>query len=287
MADEAKTYVFDSASRQSMDPASLIALMNSNGGFGGNGNWLWVIFLFFLYGWGGNGMFGGNRGAGGLANEVNNDYGRSLLLQAINGNGSAISQLATTLNSDINAVQGAINALQQSVGQVGSQVGLTGAQVISAIQQGNQSLQAQFAQSCCDVRQLITSQGYENQIATLNQTNQLGSKIDGNTNAITSAIQSQTIAMNDQFCALKERELQNKIDSLTAANTSLQNTISNANQTAAIQQYIAATVTPLAQDVAAIKAAQPSTVSIQYPQLTAIPTSYFYGLGLTQNSIWS
>ena len=94
-----------------MDAGTLLALMNSNGGFGGN-NFLWIIFLFFLYGWGGNGMFG--RGNG-LANEINNDYGRGLLLQAINGNGNAIGQLATTLHCDVNAIQTAINAVQSSI----------------------------------------------------------------------------------------------------------------------------------------------------------------------------
>lgn len=47
MAEE-KTYVFGEPSG-SMDPASLVALMNNNG-FGGNGSWIWIIFLFFLYG---------------------------------------------------------------------------------------------------------------------------------------------------------------------------------------------------------------------------------------------
>ena len=65
MSEESKTYVFDSAKGNQLDPNMLFAMMNNgNGGFGGNGNWLWVIFLFFLYGWGGNGMFGrGNTGA--------------------------------------------------------------------------------------------------------------------------------------------------------------------------------------------------------------------------------
>lgn len=285
MAEDAKTYVFDSASRSSMDPTALLAMMN-NGGFGG-GNWMWIIFLFFLYGWGGNGLFGRN-GTGMLGNELNNDYGRTLLLQAINGNGTAISQLATTLNSDINSVRDAINSVQMSINTVGNQVGMSAAQVTSAIQSGNQTLSAQLAQCCCDNKLLVTTQGYENQIATLNQTNQLGSKIDANSNTITAAISNQTIEMNNQFAALKERELQNKIDSLTAANTSLQNTISNANQTAAIQAYVASIVNPIATDVAAIKAAQPSTVSVQWPQLTAVPsylTSSVYGYNTS--SIWS
>ena len=285
--DSTKTYVFDSA-RNSMDPSTLLALMNGNGGFGG-GNWMWIIFLFFLYGWGGNGFFG-NRGAGFLGNEINNDYGRSLLLQAINGNGNAIGQLATTLNCDINSVKDAIGSVQSSIQSVGTQVGMSAAQVTSAIQSGNQALSAQLAQCCCDNKLLVTTQGYENQIATLNQTNQLGSKIDVNTASITKAITDQTSLMNTQFCALKERDMQDKIDSLTAANNALQNSISNANQTAAIQSYIASVVTPIAADVASIKAAQPSTVSIPYPNLTAVPSYLTNGILTTpyfNSGLWA
>lgn len=58
-----------------------------------------------------------------------------MLLQAINGNGNAISQLATTLNCDINAVQSAINSVQSQIQSVGNQIGMSGQQVINAIKQ--------------------------------------------------------------------------------------------------------------------------------------------------------
>ena len=297
MSEDSKTYVFGQDNsmlssliplfqKQGVDPG-ILALMKDRDGFGGEGGWfIWVIFLFFLMGWGGNGYGFGGRGNGFLGNEINNDYGRTMLLQAINGNGTAISQLATTLNCDVNAIQGAINAVQSSVQGVGNQVGMSGMQVINAIQSGNQTLAAQLAQCCCDNKQLTITQGYESQIRTLEQTNQLGSKIDGNTSAITRAIADQTALMDQQFCAIKERELQSKIDSLTAMNTSLQNTISNANQTSQIQAYIASVVNPLASDVAAIKAAQPSTVAVQWPNITAVPNYLMNGYyGAT--SIWS
>lgn len=257
--ESAKTYVFDSA-RGSMDPSTLLALMNNGGGFGG-GNWMWIIFLFFLYGWGGNGLFGGRGAAGGLGAEINGDYGRSLLLQAINGNGTAISQLASTLNCDVNAIQSAINSVQQSVASVGTQVGMTGAQVTSAINAGNQALSSQLAQCCCDNKLLITTQGYENRIATAEQTAFLGAKIDNQTNIIT-----------DKFCDLEKRELQNKIDSLREQNSTLMGQISNANQTAAIQSYVSSLVTPIAQDVASLKACQPPTINVPYPNVAAVPT---------------
>lgn len=275
MAEDSKTYVFDSAARNTLDPNTLLAMMGNNGGFGGNGNWMWIIFLFFLYGWGGNGMFG-NRGTGGLASEINGDYGRTLLMQAINGNGTAISQLSCALNCSTDAIQNAIHQVQTNIQQVGSQVGMSSQAVINAIQSGNTAIASQLSQCCCDNKLLITTQGYENRIANSEQTAILGSKID-----------AQTIAMNDQFCALKERELQSRIDALLEKNSALEATISNANQTAQIQQYVASVISPLAQDIAAIKATQPNTVSVPYPQLTAVPTANLYGYGISTGSIWS
>ena len=65
--------------------------------------------------------------------------------------------------------------------------------------------------------------------------------------------------MNDGFCAIKERELQDKIDTLTAQNTTLRGQIDNANQTA----QIAAMLVPIQTEVNAIKANQPNTVPVQ------------------------
>ena len=286
MTDEAKTYVFDSA-RNSMDPATLLAMMNNNG-FGG-GNWMWIIFLFFLYGWGGNGFFG-NRG--GLGAEINGDYGRTLLLQAINGNGNAIGQLATTLNCDINAVQTAINALQTSIQSVGNQVGMSGMQTINAIQAGNQQLAAQLAQCCCDNKLLVTTQSYENRIANAEQTSLLGSKIDFNGANITNKIADQTALLNDKFCQLEMREMQNKIDALREERSSLMSTLSNEHQTAAIQNYVASVVSPIAAKVNSIEGRLPQTVTLPYSCATAVPTSAvysgFYGNGsIFTNGAWA
>ena len=286
MTDEAKTYVFDSA-RNSMDPTTLLAMMNNNG-FGG-GNWMWIIFLFFLYGWGGNGFFG-NRG--GLGAEINGDYGRTLLLQAINGNGNAIGQLATTLNCDINTVQTALNALQTSIQSVGNQVGMSGMQTINAIQAGNQQLAAQLAQCCCDNKLLLTTQSYENRIANAEQTSLLGSKIDFNGANITNKIADQTALLNDKFCQLEMREMQNKIDALREERSSLMATISNEHQTAAIQNYVASVVSPIAAKVNSIEGRLPQTVTLPYSCATAVPTSAvysgFYGNGsIFTNGAWA
>lgn len=77
-----------------MDPAALMAMMNNNGGFGGNGGWWWIWIILIWFCWDGNGF--GGRNAGALASELNTDANTNLLMQAINGNKDAISNLSTT-----------------------------------------------------------------------------------------------------------------------------------------------------------------------------------------------
>ena len=166
----------DGCNRQnSFDPNLLLAsMMNGNNGFGCNGSWMWVIFLFFLYPLMRNGGFWGNNGdcanggLGSLGNLVNNDAGRELLMQAINGNNAAIRDLANMTGAQISAIQQAICNVNNSITQLGGQIGMSGQQVINAIQLGNQGLAAQLAQCCCDLRTAVNTGNYENQIATLN-----------------------------------------------------------------------------------------------------------------------
>lgn len=285
MADDStKTYVFGQDSsfgmlgmlapllqQRGIDP-SVLACMKNNNGFGEGGWFMWIIFLFFLMGWGGNGWNNRNGNQSDwLASQLNNDYGRDVLLQAVNGNGNAISQLATTLNCDINSVQAALNNISNAVG-------MNGQQIINSIQMGNNQIASQLAQCCCDNKLLATQQGYENRIAMQEQSCMLGGKIDNSTNVISAQIAAQTNFLSDKFCDLEKREMQSKIDSLREERSTLLSNISNAQQTAAIQQYVANIVAPIAADVNAIKAAQPPTVAVPYPQLTAVPTVYAAGL---------
>lgn len=278
MAEE-KTYVFG----QDSNSLPLAYALNGGNGWGnGFGGWGGGILGFILGalvsgGFGGNGIFGGSglAGAGYLGNTMNNNNNTDLIMQAINGTDSDVRLLATTLNADINEVRSGISEARLAIQGVASQTGLSALQVQNAILSGDASIVAKLQECCCENRLLTTQQGYESRIQTIEQTNQLGSQADRNTGSIINAINAQTIAMNDQFCALKERELQSKIDSLTANNTALKTQIDNANQTAAV----AAMLAPIQKEVSEIKAAQPSTATVQYPQLTAIPSYYLYGNG--------
>ena len=276
MADE-KTYVFDGASSNNIPLAYAL-----NNGYGNNGGFLggwgggivgFLLGLAFGGGWGGFGGFGNGGFGGGIGNLVNSDSNRDVALQAINGTDADVRQLASTLGMNYETISQGISDARLALANVGSQVGMSGLQVQNAILSGDASIVAKLQECCCENRLLTTQQGYEAQLRTVEQTNQLGTQADRNTGSIISAINAQTVAMNDQFCALKERELQNKIDSLTAANTTLKSQIDNAQQTAAV----AAMLAPIQKEVSEIKAAQPNTVPVEWPQLSVVNTTPYMG----------
>ena len=273
-----KTYVFDNADSGINSSAILSALMQNKGvdpnlmamltnasknqdAWGGGGCWwIWVIIMFWLWGGRGNGLFGNN--VDGIPNQINNDWGRDVLLQAINGNGQSISQLATTLNCDVNSLQTAIGNVQSSVQSVASQVGMTGQQIINSIQQGNCQLGNQLAQCCCSIKDAITKTNYENQISNVNQTNTLQNAINfvnssvergfaasnyattQQTCDLKNAIAQQTTLINDKFCQLEMREMQNKIDALRQENSKLALAASQQAQTASIINQVRPTPSP-------------------------------------------
>lgn len=210
--------------QKGIDPNLLVAMngKNGNNGFGGDGSWfMWIIFLFFLFplfgrnGWGGNdGGCGGGAGAPGLAGLINNDNGRELLMSAIQGNGQAINNLATNLNCSVGQIQQAINGVSAKVAEVGCQVGMSSQQIINAIQAGNASIASQMAQCCCDVKTAIERQGYENRLATIEQTQTLTSSSNTQFNILGAKIDAQTQLLSEKFCELEKREMQREIQQL-------------------------------------------------------------------------
>lgn len=307
---ESKTYVFGNEGstsnngmlgllapllqKQGVDPNVLLAMKGNNGMCGEGGWFMWVIFLFFLMGWGGNGWGGfGNNGRGGLANEINNDYGRSLLMDAIGGNRNALSNLATQLNCTEGQIQSAISALTSQVQSVGNQVGMSGMQTINALQQGNMQIAQQIANCCC-----------ENRLAMCQQTGTLQNAINNVANGQERAASSLAYATQQQTCdlhnAIKEstqtivdgqkqaefREMQNKIDALREENSTFK---SSAMTSQIIGQSLApvnAALAGLQSEVNAIKCAQPNTVTVPYQPFQAIPNcvAYQYGLNAANNA---
>ena len=242
---------------------------NNNGslGLGGWGGGILGFILGILLGNGGFGNFGG-WGNGGFSGQMNANNNTDLIMQAINGTDSDIRLLATTLNADVNEVKNAINTVQSAIQAVGAQNGMGFLQVTNAVQSGNAAISRQLCECCCENRLLTTQQGYEGRIQTIEQTNQLGSQADRNTRSITDAIAAQNTLITQEFCNLKERELQNKIDALVAENSIMRSNANNAAQTA----QIAAMINGLQNEITAIRAAQPQTITLPYSQYSVVPT---------------
>lgn len=308
---ETKTYVFGNdgqcgggmmsllaplLQRNGLDPNLLLAMNKNGNGWGDGSGFMWVIFLFFLMGWGGNGWggFGGN-GRGAIANEINNDYGRSLLMDAIGGNRNALSNLATQLNCTEGQIQSAITALTSQVQSVGNQVGMSGMQTINALQQGNMQIAQQLANCCC-----------ENRLATCQQTNTLQAAINNvateqergfanvayetqrQTCDLQNAIKdsTQTIVNGQQQAVM--RELQNKIDSLREENSTFKSSAMTSQIVGQALAPVNAVLAGLQKEVGEIKCAQPNTVTVPYQPFVTVPNCVAaqYGIYGNANGFW-
>ena len=229
-----------------LDANTLLAMSNNNGFNGNNG--FWWIFILLLFGFGGNGMWG-NRGLNQA--ETNADFARlaamgdrnantELLMQAINGNKEAIMSLSNTLNCDVKSIENALCSIHGAVDKVAGEVGFSAERVINAVQAGDCAITKAISDCCCTTQRSIdsvnlniTKMGYENQLANCNQTNTLQNAITSGFNALMSdnaskfnilgtKIDAQTQIINDKFCQLEMREMQNKIDVLRDEKNALQ-----------------------------------------------------------------
>ncbi len=316
---ESKTYVFGNDAnsgmlgviapllqKQGLDPNMVMTMMNNRNGFGGEGGWfMWIIFLFFLMGWGNNGWgdFGNRGGVAGdaaLGNLINNDNGRQLLMQAIQGNGNAINQLATTLNCSVGQIQQAINSVMGNIQQVGNQVGQSSMQIINAIQAGNCQIAQQIASCCC-----------ENRLAICQQTNTLQQAINGvsvgqergfaqisyetakQTCKVRDAIRENTAQVLAGQRAAEMRELTRELAERDRKIAEQAVVINNGQQTAIFGQMIQQATAPIAnavaglqKDVDSVKCKLPETTTIPYSPVVGVPTCVAaqYGLGFGLNN---
>ena len=275
---------------------------NGGGLFGGNGGWGGGILGFLLGlmfgngGWGGFGNWGGNNGgAGFLSNQINNDNGRDLLMQAITSQGEqsrqAISTLSTMLGQDFNLVNASIQTIGTAVNNIANQQGMNALQVINAIQSGNASLSSQLCQCCCnmqatvnngfgDVQRAIADKAAADQLGTCQQTYALTENANRNNQSIL-----------DKLASMETRALQDKLDAAREKNTQLSGEISQLNQNQYIAGVVGQSMAPLNAQLAAlnkevddIKCKLPNTVNVEYPNLVAVNATPYVNGGFYGNS---
>ena len=295
-------------------------LLMSGGGFGGGFGGmspLWLIFMYpflsqFFNGFGGFGGFGGNNaGAGFLANQLNNDNGRELIMQAVQGNNNAISQLAALLNTTHDQIQEGICGLNTSIVSLGNNVNMTGMQIINALQSGNTAVMQQICNSINSVQSTIQQGQAASQLQNCQSVNALQQSINNVQQSIANKDASDKLALCQQtynltdtananaraiigkLDAMETRALQDKLDLAREKNTQLQGEISQLNQNQYIAGVVGQSIAPinaqlagLNKEVDDIKCKLPNTVSVQYPNLVAVNATPYVSGGIYPNGVY-
>ena len=142
-----------------MDAGTLMAMMKDNDGF----DFIWILLIFLIFG--GNG-FGGHKNEGladieaavKAANSTQSEMGN--LLSAISGNREAIAGVAATLGADYRAVEAGIQSLSSGLCDLGYKVGMDSRDVLQAICTGNNAIQTQLAECCCQTQRAVEGVNY-------------------------------------------------------------------------------------------------------------------------------
>ena len=313
-----------------------------SGGFGGFGGWggggyggwnmmnmsnITELFamgiLASMFGWNNGGGFGGgNNAAGFLSNQLNNDSGRELIMQAVTSQGEqsrqAVQTLSTMLGQDFNLVNSSIQSIQTALSQVAANQGTNALQVINAIQSGNASLGRQLCECCCNMQRQVSEQGYQAQLRTLESTNALQQTANTGFTGVQTGISGiqtqmainqgrddlnicqQTYALTDtgnrntqavlgKLAEMQTQNLQDKLDK----NTALKGEISQLNQNQYIAGVVGQSLAPINGALAAlnkevddIKCKIPNTVPVQWPNIQAVNVTPYMG-GFYGNSYYN
>lgn len=249
------------------DALTTAALMNNGMGMGGG--WPWIIVLLAALR---NGGIFGNDGGNGyhsqlsqIQDTLNTNQGNTLIMDAIKGNSTAIGQLSQTIGCNQNALIGALNSIQSAISNYANQNGMSFAQVANQVSSGNMQIINTLQSCCCDMKTLMTNLNYEGRLADQAQTAFIGGKID-----------AQTTLINDKFCQLELRGVQDKLDQERAKNLALTNQLSQEHQNATF----AAMLSPIKADVEEIKSKQPTSVTIPYSPVVGVPSCVAWNAAL-------
>jgi len=274
---------------------------NGFGSFNSIADLFGLAIIASMFGWGNGGFgggfgFGGNNGAAGfLANQMNNDSGRELIMNAITNQGeasrTAIQTLSTMLGQDFNLVNAGIQSAQNTLNQIANAQGMSTLQMINAVQAGDANLASTIQKCCCD-----------NQLAMCQQTNALQNSINGVNNSVNAKAAADQLAMCQQTYALTDNmnrnylALDNKIDSLesnrkdreiTALTAKVAELESQKFTTGVVQQAVSpilGQLSALNNEIDDIKCKLPETVSVQYPNLQVVNATPYVNGGFYPNN---
>ena len=210
------------AGRNNEDPLAMASMMNNNQWM--NNPFIYLVFLMMF----GNGGFWGNRNGlqgaeiqgqlDSLRNQMADNQNSNLIMGAIQGNNCDLKSLASNLNCDFNQLQNSVCAVRSAIEQVGGKIGYSAERVINAANLGDMNIIQQLKDCCCQTQQNIIKMGYEQQLATCNQTNTL-----------LNAIQYVATGVERGFAASSFQNARDKCDIIRSSQDNTQRIIDTLN----------------------------------------------------------
>lgn len=269
-----RTYVFNSDGNGGSSYPAMPGMFGGGLGYGQDGLWGLIYLAVFasIFGWNGNGFGGGFGGrSGAIPTELSGDAGRELLMQAIQGNRTAIDGIASSLNCSGQQVQAALSNIQNTLG-------LSGQQIINAVQSGNSGIVNQLSSCCCNILQSIERTAAAQQL----QSCQNVGAITGSIRDLKDSDDANTRSILAKLDAAETRVLQDKLDAERQKSATLAAQLNNEHQTQTIMGSVAQQIAPvvaslaaLQSDVDGIKCKLPNTVPVIYPNIQAVNTDLY------------
>lgn len=193
------------ASKNNCDPMAMAAMMNQNDYMNNPFAYLiWMIFAMRMW----NNQDGNQGNAiqsqlDAMRSQIADNQNSSLVMDAIRGNANAITQLASNLNCDFNALNNAICCVKSGIQEVAGNVNFSAERVINAINLGDANLTSALQNCCCQTQQNIIKMGYENQLGQKDIVNQMQTGFSYTNAGLERAASNLGFQMSQMACDLK------------------------------------------------------------------------------------
>lgn len=253
--------MFSSGSPSLADIAAVTGGNNRDGMFGGDGWWAIIIFAL-IFGWGGFGGYGRNNAGNGTTEYVASaatqaDIQRGFDTQAVISKLDGITNgLCDGFYAQNSAIMNGFHGVDNAICNLGYQTQQGFNTTNIALMQGQNALQAQLADCCCQNREAIAQVRYD----MAQDTCALQNTMNNNTRDIIDSQNAGTRAILDYLC-------QEKISSLQAENNDLRRAASQDRQSALL------TTAMSAQTQQIINAVNPTAIPAY---VVPNPNSYAY-----------
>ena len=213
--------------------AADIAAVTGNDGFGnGNGAW-WIILFLFALGWGGYGYGGyGNGGGNGVDAYMQRGFDQTAVMSGINGLTSAVAN--GFANAEVSRCNGQTNILQAMNNNQMNTI-----QGMNTLAMGLQNCCCENRASVADLKYTVATEACADRSAISEALRDVIANNTANTQAILDKMCQQEIdALKTQNANLQTQlNMMNLAQSQTAQTAQI--LADNANQTTALEQYLA------------------------------------------------